>query len=256
MTINLPTERITVTYISKSFTYKMAAKTSWRRYWRKLRHCHPMYEVTINDHATTWTLVSYWYAWKRSRGVKIRITQRRNIRQFHKTFFPRATSRLQWNFSPVHKIHKVNKRTTVCWDTATVNSYSSSSSQQRTNSSQQWQRNCPLDSAERIETSYNGNRGQNIKLQLCRTLINTEHFLSSTLCENFPPNSSVHCVNRQWVSQGQHSVLLRPPRLWPILWYPLQAYISTLCYKVSAETHRTTSAILRYFTYYYISHTR
>jgi len=119
---------------------------------------------------------SYWYAWKRSRGVKIRIAQRRNIRQFHKTFFPRATSRLQWNFSPVHKIHKVNKRTTVCWDTATVNSYSSSSSQQRTNSSQQWQRNCPLDSAERIETSYNGNRGQNIKLQLCRTLINTGHF--------------------------------------------------------------------------------
>ena len=29
---------------SKSFTYKMAAKTSWHRYGTKLRHCHPMYK--------------------------------------------------------------------------------------------------------------------------------------------------------------------------------------------------------------------
>jgi len=33
----------TVTNISKSFTHKMAAKTSWHRYGPKLRHCHPMY---------------------------------------------------------------------------------------------------------------------------------------------------------------------------------------------------------------------
>jgi len=36
---------ITVTNISKSFTYKMAAKTNWHRYGTKLRHCHPMYIV-------------------------------------------------------------------------------------------------------------------------------------------------------------------------------------------------------------------
>ena len=29
-----------VTNISKSFTYRMAAKTSWNRYGRKLHHCH------------------------------------------------------------------------------------------------------------------------------------------------------------------------------------------------------------------------
>jgi len=32
-----------VTDISKSFTYKMAPKTSWHRYGTKLRHCHPVY---------------------------------------------------------------------------------------------------------------------------------------------------------------------------------------------------------------------
>jgi len=32
---------VTVTNISKSFSRKMAAKTDWRRYGRKLRHCHP-----------------------------------------------------------------------------------------------------------------------------------------------------------------------------------------------------------------------
>ena len=32
-----------VTNISKSFTHKMAAKTSWHRYGTKLRHCHSMY---------------------------------------------------------------------------------------------------------------------------------------------------------------------------------------------------------------------
>jgi len=37
---------ITVANISESFTHKMAAKTSWRRYGTKLRHCHPMYSVT------------------------------------------------------------------------------------------------------------------------------------------------------------------------------------------------------------------
>ena len=34
---------ITVTGIFQSFTYKMAAKTSWHRYGTKLRHCRLMY---------------------------------------------------------------------------------------------------------------------------------------------------------------------------------------------------------------------
>jgi len=34
---------ITVTNISWSFTYKMAAKINWHRYGTKLRHSHPMY---------------------------------------------------------------------------------------------------------------------------------------------------------------------------------------------------------------------
>jgi len=34
---------ITVTSLYQSFTYKMAAKTSWHRYGTKLRHCHPIY---------------------------------------------------------------------------------------------------------------------------------------------------------------------------------------------------------------------
>jgi len=34
---------ITVTNISQSFTYKMAAKNNWHRYGTKLRHCHPVY---------------------------------------------------------------------------------------------------------------------------------------------------------------------------------------------------------------------
>ena len=34
---------ITVTNISQSFTYKMAAKINWHRYGTKLCQCHPMY---------------------------------------------------------------------------------------------------------------------------------------------------------------------------------------------------------------------
>jgi len=34
---------ITVTNISHSFTYKMAAKMNWHRYGTKLRHCHHVY---------------------------------------------------------------------------------------------------------------------------------------------------------------------------------------------------------------------
>jgi len=34
---------IKVTNISKSFTHKIVAKTSWHEYGTKLRHCHPMY---------------------------------------------------------------------------------------------------------------------------------------------------------------------------------------------------------------------
>ena len=33
---------ITVANIFRSFTHKMATKTSWRRYGSKLRHCHLM----------------------------------------------------------------------------------------------------------------------------------------------------------------------------------------------------------------------
>ena len=36
---------ITVTDISKSFTHKMAANTSWHRYRTTLRHCHPTYRA-------------------------------------------------------------------------------------------------------------------------------------------------------------------------------------------------------------------
>ena len=47
MIINLPIKRVLsdsrVTNISKSFTHKMAVKTSWRRYGTKVRHCHPKY---------------------------------------------------------------------------------------------------------------------------------------------------------------------------------------------------------------------
>jgi len=34
---------ITVTNISQSFTYKMAAKINWHRYGTELRQCHPIY---------------------------------------------------------------------------------------------------------------------------------------------------------------------------------------------------------------------
>ena len=38
-----------LTNISKSFTYKMAAKTSWYRYGTKLRHSHRMYNTVWRD---------------------------------------------------------------------------------------------------------------------------------------------------------------------------------------------------------------
>jgi len=44
---------IRVTNISKSFTHKTAAETSWRRYRTKLRHCHPMYKMQ----ETAWAAV-------------------------------------------------------------------------------------------------------------------------------------------------------------------------------------------------------
>jgi len=47
MITDLPTERMevffTVTNLSLSFTYKMAAKIKWHRYERELGHRHPMY---------------------------------------------------------------------------------------------------------------------------------------------------------------------------------------------------------------------
>ena len=36
---------VSVTNISHSFTYKMAAKINWHRYGTKLRHCYPMYTI-------------------------------------------------------------------------------------------------------------------------------------------------------------------------------------------------------------------
>ena len=51
MIIDLPTKRnlsdSRVTNIYKSFTHKMAAKTSWHRYGTKLRHCHSMYTSAL-----------------------------------------------------------------------------------------------------------------------------------------------------------------------------------------------------------------
>ena len=48
MIINLPTKRdIRVTNMSKSFTYKMAAETSWHRQGTILRHCHPTYTLMV-----------------------------------------------------------------------------------------------------------------------------------------------------------------------------------------------------------------
>ena len=38
-----------VTNISKSFTRKMAAKTSWHRYETKLRHCHHMHGLDTSS---------------------------------------------------------------------------------------------------------------------------------------------------------------------------------------------------------------
>ena len=56
MIINVQKKRIyvtcRVTNISKSFTHKMAAKTSWHRYGTELRHCHLMYNV-IREAGTT-----------------------------------------------------------------------------------------------------------------------------------------------------------------------------------------------------------
>ena len=47
MISDLPTKcslsAVTVTNISQSFTYKMAARISWHRYGTKLRHCHVVY---------------------------------------------------------------------------------------------------------------------------------------------------------------------------------------------------------------------
>jgi len=43
---------ITVTNISRSFTHKMAAKTSWHRYGTKLRHRRPMHILKLNKTCT------------------------------------------------------------------------------------------------------------------------------------------------------------------------------------------------------------
>jgi len=55
MITDLPTKHyITVTNISKSFTYKMAAKINRHRYGTKLRHRRPMYnnKMLIKQYTT------------------------------------------------------------------------------------------------------------------------------------------------------------------------------------------------------------
>ena len=51
MIINLPKKAYLsdnrITNISKSFTHKMVAKTSWHTYGTKLRHCDPMYREKL-----------------------------------------------------------------------------------------------------------------------------------------------------------------------------------------------------------------
>jgi len=49
---------IRVTNISKSFTHKMAAKTSWHRYGTKLRHCHRMYTGFSSSETLTFSELS------------------------------------------------------------------------------------------------------------------------------------------------------------------------------------------------------
>ena len=53
MIINLPKKVYLsdsrVTNIPKSFTHKMAAKTSWHGCGTKLRHCHAMYTQEITS---------------------------------------------------------------------------------------------------------------------------------------------------------------------------------------------------------------
>jgi len=54
MITNLSTKRICdrrETNTSKSFTHKMAAKTSLHRYGTKLRHCHRMYNLVMDGGA-------------------------------------------------------------------------------------------------------------------------------------------------------------------------------------------------------------
>jgi len=55
--------------ICTSFTYKMAAKTSWHRYGTKLSHCHHMYTNTLhtfNDPFSGTTQVSQYQKGKTS----------------------------------------------------------------------------------------------------------------------------------------------------------------------------------------------
>ena len=47
-----------VTNISKSFAYKMVAKTSWHRYGTKLCHCHPVYMYKLIAKFSTLDLAS------------------------------------------------------------------------------------------------------------------------------------------------------------------------------------------------------
>ena len=55
---------VTVTNISRSFTYKMAAEMNWHRprYGTKLRHCHRMYSIWPNlDSDSQW--IRIWIHW-------------------------------------------------------------------------------------------------------------------------------------------------------------------------------------------------
>ena len=44
----LTASAITITHISRVFTYKMAAKINWHRYETKLRHCHRILFTTTH----------------------------------------------------------------------------------------------------------------------------------------------------------------------------------------------------------------
>ena len=64
-----------VTNISHSFTYNMAAKINWHRYGRKLRHCHSMYTRHVTN-AESDDVISMPAGFRRRLHIDIVINQR------------------------------------------------------------------------------------------------------------------------------------------------------------------------------------